>query len=122
CAAVDAFEQHGSLPTGDPGSDPYAEDVQVGLNSIFHDAQVAGISGVAKFGGEGHPDVNGNGLAVYLGNNATPVDAYCALAVADSKSPNRTIETGPTNVQGRTIAAVGQALADWFAYGQSDCG
>lgn len=117
CAAIAAFEEHGSLPTGDPTSDPYAADVQQGLNGIFRNATVANISGTLKFGQS--PDANGNALAVYLGGNLTAVDAYCALAVADSKSPNLTVQTGPTNVQGRTVGAVGQDLVDWFAFGQA---
>lgn len=117
CAAVDAFEVNGHTPDLDASADPYIEDVTRGLNFILSGA-TADVIGTEP---AGDPDVNGNGLGIYLSQtDSTAENGVCAKALADSKAASRQSLVGTSNVYGRLYSEIVQDTADWFAYGLND--
>jgi hypothetical protein len=121
CDAVDALEKAGHLPKGDPDTDPYVEDVQEGLAYILANATQLSIPASRENGVE---DINSNGIALRLsiasGGNEITNHSGCALALADSLSPNAVATTGqPTIVYGRSYAAIAQDATEYLAFAQN---
>jgi uncharacterized protein YjbJ (UPF0337 family) len=118
CAALDAFETRpGSTPGAGWRTDPYVEDVRLGLNLILAQSSYDRISGQQY----GNPDVNGNGNGIRIGGaDDTYTNGVCAMALADSATPDRLAATGPPNIYGRSYADIAQDAVDWFAFGQMD--
>jgi hypothetical protein len=118
CAALDAFQLHGSRANGDYDGDPYVETVQRALNYLLANTQTMAIGMQAH----GDPDTNGNGIGLYPFVNNTYVAGIAALALASSGAPNRVAALGGANVFGRTYADIVQDMIDYFAFGQTDGG
>ena len=120
CAAVEAFEQHGSLPGRARSTDPYAENVERGLAYVLSGSRAVPITNQLR----GNPDVNGNGLGFLASSSvherATYDHAACTVALANSGAPARTAKTGPANVYGRSYSALAQDAVDWFAFAQAE--
>jgi hypothetical protein len=117
CAAVDAFELHGSKPNKSYSTDPYVETVQRGINWMLASNAVVSAISAQQYG---NPDTNGNGTGIYIGANDTYTNGVCAVSFASSGAPARQSLVGPGTVYARNYQDVVQDLVDWFAYGQSD--
>lgn len=120
CAAVDAFERHGSLVTSDRRTDPYVEDVRRGMNRILANSGSESI-GTQRWG---NPDVNANGIGIHLGGTTSSLrplqDVFCALALVDSGAAATRAATGPNLVYNRKYSEIAQDAVDWFSWGQVD--
>lgn len=117
CAVLDAFELHGSSPARGWSTDPYAEDVQRSLAFVLASGNATAITS-QQFG---NPDTNGNGLGVFFGgHDGTYDNAVCAIALADSGTPETLAPTGPSNIYNRRFGDLAQDTVDWFAFGQAD--
>ena len=116
CAAVDAFQLHGSKVHLDYDSDPYVETVQRGLNYVLYNTRRINIGNQAA----GNPDTNENGYGLYTLSTNTYVGGICSVAVASSGAPNRKIGVGTAEVYDRTYAEVVQDVVDYYAWGQSE--
>jgi len=114
CVALDAFEVHGSTPEQSWRSDPYVEDARRGLTYLLANAQAGTIGQQVA----GNPDFNGNGIGVHIGGRAAYVEGVCAIALADSGSPDRRAQAGPTGVYSESYKDIAQDTVDWFAWGQ----
>jgi Secretion system C-terminal sorting domain len=97
---------------------PYHENVVKGLNYIFNYARAIGI-GVQP---AGDPDVNGNGLGVYISDAGHPTYAtsIALMAIVGSRDPSRIVTTGA--LAGWTYGDVVQDVVDYLAYGQNEGG
>jgi len=118
-ASTEAFEIQGSLPTGDPGEDPYAETVQRGLNYVLSELY---RSDVAQGGDcpQGNPDANSNGYGL-LSSGITMYESGMSLMVLSSSGcPGCIAATGISEVVGRSYLDIAQDMVDAFAYCQTD--
>jgi hypothetical protein len=118
-ASTEAFEINGSLPTGDPGEDPYAETVQRGLNYLL--GQLYRFD-VAQDGGcpQGDPDANGNGYGLLSSGNTMYEGGMFLMVLSSSGCPGCIAATGITEVVGRSYLDIAQDMVDAFAYCQTD--
>jgi len=121
-SAVQAFQVQGHLPEGDPGEDPYVEDVQRGWNAIFTYAK----PDTTTIQPAGNPDSDGDriGIGIYSKDSAAIYESGLAMmALASTGAPDRVARTGPSvYVRGQTYYSIAQDMADWFAWGQNDAG
>ena len=117
--STEAFEINGSLPTGDPGEDPYAETVQRGLNYLL--SRLYRVD-VAQDGGcpQGNPDANGNGYGLLSWGNTMYEGGMSLMALSSSGCPGCTAATGISEVLGRSYLDIAQDMVDAFAYCQTD--
>jgi len=118
-ASTEAFEIQGSLPTGDPSEDPYAETVQRGLNYLL--SQLYRVD-VAQGDGcpQGDPDTNENGYGLLSHRHTMYESGMALMALSSSRCPDCTAATGITEVAGRSYSDVAQDMVDAFAYCQTD--
>ena len=117
CAAVDALEISGRTPDVNFSADPYVEDVRRGLNYILAGATADVISTQPS----GNPDVNGNGIGVYLSpNEETAENAMCAQALSDSKARSFQSLVGYAGIYGRLYQDISEDTEEWFAFGIND--
>ena len=117
--STEAFEINGSLPTGDPGEDPYAETVQRGLNYLL--SQLYRVD-VAQDGGcpQGNPDANANGYGLLSWGNTMYESGMSLMALSSSGCQGCTAATGISEVVGRSYLDIAQDMVDAFAYCQTD--
>jgi hypothetical protein len=106
CAAMEAFELHGSKPTADYDTDPYVEDTQRTLNYELANLTYYGSTGSFLGPGNGSPY-----------GDSTYISGICAAAFAASGAPNLTAVTGRLN--GWTYANIMQQLINWFEFSQT---
>lgn len=119
-ASTEAFEIHGSLPTGDPDQDPYVETVQRGLNFLLSQLYSFEVSQDASCP-LGDPDVNGNDLGLLSCCHTMYESGISLMALASSGCPDCVAATGiPDVVAGRTYLDIAQDMVDAFAYCQTD--
>jgi PKD repeat protein len=124
-ASTEAFEVHGSLPSGDAGEDPYVETVQRGLNYLLSKIHSYPISQDPTYCPVGDPDVNGNGIGLVAHSDEdsfhTMYESGIALmALGSSRCGSCVAATGIAEVVGRSYADIAQDMIDYFAYGQTD--
>jgi hypothetical protein len=117
-ASTEAFEIQGSLPTGDPGEDPYVETVQRGLNYLLSQLY---RQDVAQDGNcpLGNPDSNGNGYGLLSCCHTMYESGMSLMALASSRCPGCTAATGVSDVVGRSYSDIAQDMVDAFAYCQT---
>ena len=122
-AATEAFEVHGSLPSGDPAVDPYVETVQRGLNYLFTTMQSYPVALDPDLCPMGDPDSNANGIGLLACTDCWHgmyESGIVLMAVASSRCPTCVAASGGPDVAGRTYLDVAQDMVDYLAYGQSD--
>lgn len=124
CVGADAFETHGSIPSGNYDADPYVEDAQRALAYTLYTTTVMNVGSQSyQDGTQINADVNGNGIGISLGTtDDVGGSATCLTALADSHSPDRIAPDGPGHVVGRSFADLAQDAVDYFAYAQNDSG
>jgi len=116
-AAVQAFENNGHKPFGDPTKDPYVDCVRRGLNYLTLNAYKVSIP--ADDG-----DTNGNGFGLtchhpgYSGHEMYEI-GMAMMAIVSSDTPGRVAVAGPDGVIGRTYQEIVQDMADFCAYAQN---
>ena len=133
CAALEAFELHGSKPLQSYGTDPYVDDTLRALNYVLANAAYSGVSSYSNActpaganGGSSpcNPDSNGNGIGIFL--NSTDdiyTEGICAAAVGSSGAPGLVSVTGASSyVLGKPLSSIMQDVVDWFSYAQGDTG
>lgn len=121
-ASTEAFEIHGSLPSGDPGEDPYVETVQRGLNYLLSQLYRFDVSEDPINCPAGNPDTNGNGYGLASFGNIMYEGGISLMALASSRCPDCVAATGPSDVSGRFYSDIVQDMVDGFAYCQTDQG
>lgn len=115
-AAVQAWENQGHLPGGDPAN-PYVEDVQRGLNSILSQTHPYPI--YTEDGRDPDTLVNGYGLHSILQSQLYET-GIVLMALASSGDPSLTCETGGFGLLGRTFGDIAQDMADFLAFAQNE--
>lgn len=116
--AVEAFENQGHLPSGNPDEDPYVETVNMSLNYIL--SQMSGIPiGVQP---AGNPDSNGNGIGIgpITGWEIMYQQPIALMALTASLDPTRVAEVGQSDVKGRTYHDIAQDMVDYIAWAQNE--
>lgn len=111
-AGTEAFEIHGSLPSGDLSQDPYVETVQRGLNYM--------LSELYSFPVTGDPDANGNGIGLRSHGHETYSSGISLMAISSSGCPGCIAAADEVNVLGRSYEDIAQDMVDGFAYCQTD--
>ncbi len=137
-ANANAFFVNGHREDG-PAANPYTETVQRAMRRLFAAMGTGATApqiytvGVYNTGFPGpianDPDCSEcaagdpsrNGLYAYIGDDTYQM-GMVLTAVAASGTPTRVVQTGPTNIIGRTYRAVLQDLVDWFVWGQHENG
>jgi hypothetical protein len=116
CAAMEAFELHGSSVGLAGNADPYSEDVRDLLYFTLSQATTATVTGAAN--------VSGDGIGVALGGNALDYNGWgaCSRALALLPSTACVLPAGPTGVYQRTLGAVAQDIADYVSSQQVPSG
>jgi hypothetical protein len=118
---IQSFFVNGHRETGDVTQDPYVGVVRAGLRTIFsHLSRV----NIGTQGGN-NPDTNGNGIALYSGEDSSHTTynlGQIVDAIVASGTPTATAAVGNADVQGRTYKAIVEDLMDMFYYGQADAG
>ena len=126
-SGTEAFEIQGSLPTGNPGEDPYVETVQRGLNYLLSNLYSFAVGQDPVLCPQGDPDVNGNGIGL-LGYSPTDTwhtmyeSGMVLMALSSSRCPDCVAATGIPDVVGRRYFDIAQDMVDYFAYAQTDPG
>lgn len=116
-SAVQAFEVHGHLETGDYDTNPYVETVSRGLKYMFTRLSSQGISNQTY----GNPDTNGNGIGISgTGNRQIYELGQIMDAIVATGTPDAVTTTGGTNIIGRTYKDILQDMVDMYAWGQYD--
>jgi hypothetical protein len=122
-AATEAFEIHGSLPTGNPDEDPYVETVQRGLNFLLSEMGSFSVSQNPVLCPFGDPDTNANGIGLVCFTewwHSMYESGMALMALASSRCPDCIAATGIPEVLGRSYLDIAQDMVDYFAYAQSD--
>ncbi len=135
-ACVWAFEVQGHLLTTEadplnPSEDPYAEDVQRGINYLlartFYQSMNAQRYGHPEdYDNDGTGDGNGYGLFCYHSSGHTNYEQGLAMgAIAGCGDPAAVATTAYNSshapyIVGRTYAQIVQDMADWYAWSQED--
>ena len=117
-ASTEAFEIHGSLPTGDPDEDPYVESVQRGLNFLLSQLYSFPIAQDEDCP-QGDPDVNGNDYGLASWGHTMYESGISLMALASSRCPDCIAGTGNPEVAGRSYLDIAQDMVDGFAYCQA---
>jgi len=117
--STEAFEIQGSLPTGDPGQDPYVETVQRGLNYLLSQLYRQDVAQDVNCP-QGDPDTNGNGYGLLSCCTTMYESGMSLMALSSSRCPGCTAATGIAEVVGRSYADIAQDMVDAFAYCQTD--
>ncbi len=121
-ASTEAFEINGSLPNGDPNSDPYVETVQRGLNYILSQLFSQPVYQDPTNCPLGDPDVNANGFGLASNGNVVYESGIALMALASSRCPDCIASTGISEVVDRPYVDIAQDMVDWFSYCQTDPG
>lgn len=122
-ASTEAFEIHGSLPSGNSNDDPYVETVQRGLNYLLSQMYSFPVGLDFTYCPLGNPDVNGNGIGLvcYTDSWRTMYESSITLmAFASSRCPSCVAATGIPEVKGSTYLEIAQDMVNYIAYSQSD--
>jgi len=121
-ASTEAFEIHGSLPTGDPDQDPYVETVQRGLNYLLGQMVVLPVALDPIYCPQGSPDMNGNGIGLYCSASWHHMyeSGIALMALASTGCPGCVAATGIPEVVGKSYLQIAQDMVDYFAYAQTD--
>ena len=122
-ASTEAFEIHGSLPTGDPNLDPYVDTVQRGLNYLLSTMQSYPVSQDPTYCPLGDPDVNGNNIGLLscaACDDAMYEQGIALMALSSSGCPTCTAATGIPEVNGKSYLEIAQDMVDYLAYAQTD--
>lgn len=119
--AMLAFEIQGHRADGEAARDPYVETVQRGLNYLLSAMRQQPLTPQPA----GNPDSNGNGFGLYAFSDAGEAmyeAGIATMAVAASvKDPNQQVaQVGGEGVKGRTLAEIGQDMADFLVWAQVD--
>lgn len=117
--AILAFEVQGHQADGDPGTDPYVETVQRGLNYLLDQMQSQPIGTQPA----GDSDTDGNGPGLFAASNAGTVMyevGIVAMALAGSGTPDAKARSRNADVDGRTHPQIAQDLVDFMAWAQAD--
>lgn len=117
--STEAFEIQGSLPTGDPGQDPYVETVQRGLNYLLSQLYRVDVAQDEKCP-QGNPDTNGNEYGLLSCCTTMYESGMSLMALSSSRCPGCTAATGISEVAGRSYSDIAQDMVDAFAYCQTD--
>jgi hypothetical protein len=121
-ASTEAFEIHGSLPSGDPDEDPYVETVQRGLNYLLSELYRFDVSQDPTNCPHGDPDANANGFGLLSCCHTMYESGISLMALASSRCPDCVAATGILEVSGRLYSDIVQDMVDGFAYCQTDQG
>ena len=114
---IEAFENNGHLPAGDPEEDPYVETVRRGLAYLPTTLSYQTIN--MQLAGDPDTNHNGYGLGVASGQAIYEI-GMLMMAIVGSQSPGLVAETGPaTYVRGRTYRDILQDLVDYCAWAQT---
>lgn len=118
--ALLAFEENGHLPGNDIDDDIYSEYVRKGLNYLFGNATTMAMSPQTA----GIPDINGNGLGVYVSSN-TYANGMGTLGIvgahlSSASAKNDTIPVGA--YKGKTYYDFIVDAVDQWCYSQTDAG
>ena len=114
-STLQAFEVNGHLQTGD-SSNPYVEDVQRAMRSLFTQVATAYIGGYSTSG-------TGYGVGPNQGDQFYQGGMFMDAIVA-SGTPNATAPTGPSGggpdpgIVGRTFKAIVWDMMDYYYYCQ----
>lgn len=122
-ASTEAFEIHGSLPSGDPGLDPYVDTVQRGFNYLFTQMHSYPVNQDPDYCPQGDPDVNGNGIGLEACTDcwhSMYESGIVLMALASSRCPTCIAATGTPEVVGRSYLDIAQDMVDYFAFAQTD--
>ncbi|MBI3194931.1 MAG: T9SS type A sorting domain-containing protein [Ignavibacteriae bacterium] len=118
--ALLAFEENGHLPVNDIDDDIYSEYVRKGLNYLFGNATTMAMTPQTA----GIPDINGNGLGVYVSTN-TYANGMGILGIigahlSAASAKNDTIPVGA--YKGKTFYDFVVDAVDQWCYSQTDAG
>jgi hypothetical protein len=122
-ASTEAFEIHGSLPSGNPDENPYVETVQAGLNYLLSRMYSSPVMQDSTYCPLDDPDMNGNGIGLvcYTDEGHSMYESGIALmALASSRCPSCVAAIGIPQVVGRSYRDIAQDMVDYLAYSQSD--
>ena len=122
-ASTEAFEIHGTLPTGDPEQDPYVDTVRRGLNYLLSRLQSYPVAQDPTYCPLGNPDVNNNNVGLVSCTDcwhSMYESGIALMALSSSGCPTCTAATGIPEVKGKSYLDIAQDMVDYFAYAQSD--
>ncbi|MFC2062647.1 CARDB domain-containing protein, partial [Chloroflexota bacterium] len=100
----------------------YHTHVQSGLDYLFANAEITGISMQSA----NDPDTNNNGTGVYFRSPVGGTEIYetgeVMMAIAGSTTPARVVNVADSPVDGWTYSQVLQDTVDYIAWAQTDSG
>jgi hypothetical protein len=118
CAALDAFQLHGSNMLVARGQDPYQEDSQRALAFVFVQAQQVTLSTKSIPTGSVNPAFNlspADNIGIRIGGDDTYGSGICGVAIGSGGTPGIIAKTGPADVYNTSYANIMQRVVDWFA-------
>ncbi len=101
----------------DPGY-MYHENVERGFYFLFRAARIETISVQPH----GNPDSDGDGIGVSFFLGATYETGIALMAIVESNTPDRVVDSPDSPVHGWTYYDVAADVMDWLAFAQTDFG